>query len=192
MFNVRRFGLLVLLPSIFFVFAYAGDVESAGAKYGVVNIQRVLRISKGGRAASSSLGREKKRLEGTIKKRRQDLAEIANKVRDLQLEIDQKSAIWRQEEKERKAFELRSQRRELAREQDNLRRLLRESQRDLEERQRMAIAKVLKEVRVIVTEIGKQDGLDVIVDSASGGVLFTSSKVDLTERVIKLYDQKKK
>ena len=134
----------------------------------------------------------KRELEGTIQKRRQDLAEIANKVRDLQLEIDQKSAIWRQEEKERKAFELRSQRRELAREQDNLRRLLRESQRDLEERQRMAIAKVLKEVRVIVTEIGKQDGLDVIVDSASGGVLFTSSKVDLTERVIKRYDQKKK
>ena len=192
MFNVRRFGLLVLLPSIFFVFPYACDVESAGAKYGVVNIQRVLRTSKGGRAASSSLGREKKRLEGTIQKRRQDLAEIANKVRDLQLEIDQKSAIWRQEEKERKAFELRSQRRELAREQDNLRRLLRESQRDLGERQRMAIAKVLKEVRVIVSEIGKQDGLDVIVDSASGGVLFTNPKVDLTERVIKLYDQKKK
>ena len=56
----------------------------------------------------------------------------------------------------------------------------------------MAIAKVLKEVRVIVSEIGKQDGLDVIVDSASGGVLFTNPKVDLTERVIKLYDQKKK
>lgn len=189
---MRRLGLLVLLPSIFFVFVYASDVESAGAKYGVVNIQRVLRTSKGGRAASSSLERERKRLQITIQKRREDLTKIANQVRDLQVEIGQKSAIWRPEEKERKAFELRSQRRELARENDNLRRLVRESERDLRDRRRIATEKVLKEVRVIVTEIGKQDGLDVIVDSASGGVLFYSPRVDLTERVIKLYDQKKK
>ena len=120
------------------------------------------------------------------------MAQIANKVRDLQLEIDQKSAVWRQEEKERKAFELRSLRRELAREQDNLRRLVRESQRDLEERQRVAIAKVLKEVRGIVEEIGKKEELDVIVDSASGGVLFANPRVDMTDKVIKLFDQKKK
>lgn len=189
---MKRFGLSVLLLSMCFVFAYAGGAESASAKYGVVDIQRVLRISKGGRVASSSLDREKKRLEATIKKRRDDLTKIANIVRDLQLEIDQKSAIWRQEEKERKAFELRSQRRDLAREQDNLRRLVRESQRDLQERQRIAVAKVLKEVRGIVHEIGKNGDLDVIVDSATGGVLFASPKVDLTERVIKLYDQKKK
>ena len=192
MFNVKRFGLSILLASIFFALAYAGDVESANAKYGVVNIQRVLRISKGGRVASSSLDREKKRLETTIRKRRDDLAQMANKVRDLQLEIDQKSAIWRQEEKERKAFELRSQRRDLAREQDNLRRLLRESQRDIEERRRMAVTKVYKEVKGIVHAIGKQEGLDVIVDSATGGVLFHNPEVDLTEKVIKLYDQKKK
>ena len=189
---MKRFGLSVLLPSIFFVFTYAGNVESADTKYGVVNIQRVLRISKGGRAASSSLDSEKKRLEATIRKRRQDLAEIANKVRDLQLEIDQKSSIWRPEEKERKAFELRSQRREFAREQDNLRRLVRESERDLRDRRTIALGNVLKEVRAIVEEIGKQDGLDVIVDSTSGGVLFHNPGVDLTEKVIKLYDQKKK
>ena len=108
------------------------------------------------------------------------------------MEIEQKSAIWRQEEKERKAFELRSQRREFARENDNLRRLVRESERDLQDRGRVATEKVLKEIRVIVEEIGKQEGLDVIVDSASGGVLFRNPKVDLTERVIKQYDQKKK
>ena len=192
MFGVRRFWLLVLLPSIFFVFALASDVESAGAKYGVVNIQRVLQTSKGGRIARSFLEREKKRLQVTIQKRREGLKKIADKVRELQLEIEQKSAIWRQEEKERKAFELRSQRREFARENDNLRRLVRESERDLQDRGRVATEKVLKEIRVIVEEIGKQEGLDVIVDSASGGVLFRNPKVDLTERVIKQYDQKKK
>ena len=192
MFDVRRHGPTILLLSIFFTFAYAGHSESASVKYGVVNIQRVLQTSKGGRAASSSLERERKRLQSTIQKRRDDLAKIANKVRDLQLEIDQKSAIWRQEEKERKAFELRSQRREFAREQDNLRRLVRESERDLQDRRRIATEKVLKEVRGIVEEIGKKEGLDVIVDNASGGVLFVNPRVDLTKRVIKLYDQKKK
>ena len=183
---------MILILSIFFTFAYAGHVESASVKYGVVNIQRVLRISKGGRTASSTLSREKKRLEAAIRKRRDELTVLASKVRDLQLEIEQKSGVWRQEEKERKAFELRSQRRELAREQDNLRRLVRESERDLQDRRRRATEKVLKEVRGIVEEIGKQEGFDVIVDEASGGVLFFNPQVDFTERVIKLYDQKKK
>ena len=192
MFGVRYFGLLVLFPSIFFMFAHASDVESAGTKYAVVNIQRVLQTSKGGRTARSFLEREKKRLQNVFQKRNENLAKISKKVRDLQLEIEQKSAIWRPEERERKAFELRSQRREFARENDNLRRLVRESERDLQDRGRIATEKVLKEIRVIVEDIGKQDGFDVIVDSASGGVLFRSPKVDLTERVIKLYDQKKK
>lgn len=189
---MRRHGPSVLILSIFLVFSYAGHAESESVKYGVVNIQRVLRTSQGGRAARSSLERERKRLQSTIQKRRDDVAEIAKKVRDLQVEIDQKSAIWRQEEKERKAFELRSRRREFAREQDNLRRLVRESERDLQDRRRIATEKVLKEVRSIVEEIGKKEDFDVIVDNASGGVLFVNPRVDLTERVIKQYDQKKK
>ncbi|MCY4382425.1 MAG: OmpH family outer membrane protein [Nitrospinae bacterium] len=192
MFEVRRHGLCILIFPVLLAFAYAGHAESANAKYGVVNIQRVLQTSKGGRTARSLLEREKKRLQTTIQKRREDLAAIAKKVRELQLEIEQKSAIWRQEEKERKAFDLRSQKREFAREQDNLRRLVRESERDLQDRGRTATNTVLKEVRVIVEELGKQEGLDVIVDEASGGVLFFNPGVDLTERVIKLYDQKKK
>lgn len=192
MFDVRRHGPSILLLSVFFTFAYAGHVESASVKYGVVNIQRVLQTSRGGRAASSSLERERNRLQSAIRKRRDELSILANKARDLQVEIEQKSGVWRQEEKERKSFDLRSQRRELAREQDNLRRLVRESERDLQDRRRIATEKVLKEVRSIVEEIGKKEDLDVIVDNASGGVLFVSPRVDLTERVIKLYDQKKK
>ena len=191
--GVRRLGLRLSLPSMFFlVFACAGDAASANGKYGVVNIQHVLRVSKAGRAASSALDAEKKRLESSIRKRRDDLTKMADKIRDLQSEIEQKSAIWREEERERKTFELRSQRRDFAREQDDLKRLVRESQRDLQKRQRVAVSKVLKEVRGIVHEIGKKEGLDVIVDSGSGGVLFASPRVDMTERVIKLYDQKKK
>lgn len=189
---MRRHGPSVLILSMLLAFTYAGHAESASVKYGVVNIQRVLRVSKGGRAASSSLERERNRLQSAIRKRRDELSILANKVRDLQVEIEQKSGVWRQEEKERKAFDLRSQRRDLAREQDNLRRLVRESERDLQDRRRIATEKVLKEVRVIVEDIGKNEGYDVVVDNASGGVLFVNPKVDLTERVIKLYDQKKK
>ncbi len=189
---MRRYGPSVLVFSMLLAFGCVEHAESASERYGVVNIQRVLRISKGGRTASAALEREKNRLQSAIRKRRDELSVLANKVRDLQLEIEQKSGVWREEEKERKTFDLRSQRRDLAREQDNLRRLVRESERDLQERRRIATEKVLKEVRVIVEDIGKNEGYDVIIDNASGGVLFVNPKVNLTEKVIKLYDQKKK
>jgi outer membrane protein len=190
MLDVRRHGPSILFLSIFLAFAYAGHAESANVKLGVVDVERVLRVSKVGRAESSSVEREKKRLQSAIRKKEDELRILANKVRDLQVEIEQKSAIWRQEEKERKAFDLRSQRRELVREQDNFRRLVRESERDLRERGRIARNKLLKEVRVIIEEIAKNEKFDIVLNF--GFVLFVNPRVDLTERVIKLYDQKKK
>ncbi len=189
---MRRLGLWIAMPAAFFLLDGPVDVESADTKYGVVNIQRVLRASKGGRRVRAFLAREKKKLESDIRKKRDALTKMAREAQGLQLAIDQKSAVWRPEEKERKTFELRSQRRRLAREQDNLKRLLRESQRDLQERQRIGVTKVLKEVRSVVQEIGKEGDWDAIVDSTSGGVLFVSPRVDLTEKVIQRYDQKKK
>lgn len=189
---MRRLGWWIAVPAALFLLGGPGEAESARAKYGVVDIQRVLRASKGGRSVRAFLTREKKKLESNLRKKRDALEKMAREARGLKLAIDQKSAVWRPEEKERKTFELRSQNRRIAREKDNLERLLRESQRDLEERRRIGITKVLKEVRGVVQEIGKKEGWDAIVDSTSGGVLFVSPKVDLTEKVIKRYDQKKK
>ncbi|MBI2178212.1 MAG: OmpH family outer membrane protein, partial [Candidatus Tectomicrobia bacterium] len=111
---------------------------------------------------------------------------------DLQIEIEQKGAIWREEERARKTADLRRRQRDIIREQDEMKRLLEDSQRDLTERQRRAITQIIKELRDIVHQIGRDDKLDLILDSTMSGVLFATPASDITDKVIRVYDSKKK
>ncbi len=180
-------GLVAILLLLFW-----NPPGAAAARIGVVNVQQILTQSIAGRDARDALEKEKKRLEGTFRTRQEALQKAAQEARDLELEIEQKSAIWREEERERKNSDLRRLRRDLAREQDDLKRLLEESQRDLGERQRRAVTQIVKEVRDVVHQIGREEKFDLIVDSAAGGVLFATQTINLTEKIIQRYDQQKK
>jgi Skp family chaperone for outer membrane proteins len=47
-------------------------------------------------------------------------------------------------------------------------------------------------MRDVVRVIAKEGKYDLIVDKTIGGVMYVTKSVDITERVIKLYDKKKK
>lgn len=161
-------------------------------KIGIVNVQRVWENSKEGRKARAELEREKKRMEGDLNTKRTALDDLARQARVLRLEIEQKSAIWRTEERNRKNTDLRRRRREVGRRQDELKRMVEESRRDLLDRQRKMFGKVVRELRDVVHQLGKSEGYDLVIDSNIGGVLYSNKTIDLTDLVIRRYDLKKK
>ena len=141
---------------------------------------------------TQALEKEKERLQVSLRAKRAELDKQGKDAQNLQIEIEQKGAIWREEERERKSVELRRRQRDLAREQDELKRLLEDSERDLGERQRHAITQIIKELRDIVHQIGRDDKFDLILDSTASGVLFSTQESNITEKVIQVYDSKKK
>ncbi|MBI2131440.1 MAG: OmpH family outer membrane protein, partial [Candidatus Tectomicrobia bacterium] len=50
----------------------------------------------------------------------------------------------------------------------------------------------IKELRDIVHQIGRDDKLDLILDGTMSGVLFATPASDITDKVIRVYDSKKK
>ena len=174
-------------------FLLAWDPGGAlAARIGVVNVQQVLTQSVAGKEATQNLEKEKVRLQGLLRGKKEELDKFAKEAQNLQLEIEQKGAIWREEERTRKTTDLRRRQRDLAREQDEMKRLLEESQRDLTERQRQAVTQIVKELRDIVHQLGRDDKFDLILDSTASGVLFATPSSNITEKVLQLYDRKKK
>ena len=174
-------------------FLLAWDPGGAlAARIGVVNVQQVLTQSVAGKEATQNLEKEKVRLQGLLRGKKEELDKFAKEAQNLQLEIEQKGAIWREEERTRKTTDLRRRQRDLAREQDEMKRLLEESQRDLTERQRQAVTQIVKELRDIVHQLGRDDKFDLILDSTMSGVLFATPASDITDTVIRVYDSKKK
>ncbi|MDA0999571.1 MAG: OmpH family outer membrane protein [bacterium] len=184
MFGIFFWASLVLLP---------GTMSQAEAetKIGIVKVRVVWLRSKAGQRVRDEIEKEKNRMKKDIEQKRESLRAEVQKMRAMQVEIDQKSAIWRESERGRKSQELRQIQRGIARGQDELKRLIQESERDLTERQRAMFAKIVNEVRDVVTEIGKENKYDFIVDSQLGGVVYSSKAVDLTDLVIERYDRKK-
>ncbi len=169
-----------------------GPAYSASMRVAVVDIQRAVAESKAGKKARATLEKEKKRLEVKLIAKRRGLENMVKQIRDLQLEIQQKGPIWRPEERDRKTQELRRRRRAFSRREDELKRLVQESRRDLEGRQRKLMSSLIKQTREVVQEIAREGKYELIIDRNVGGVLFVTKGMDITDSVIQLYDKKKK
>lgn len=183
--RIAVFGVVVFLTGLV-------TVSSAELRIAVVDVQRAVSESKAGKSARAMLEREKNRLEGKLIEKREALESNVKAIRELQLEIQQKGAIWRSGERDRKNNELRERRRDFSRTEDELKRMVQESRRDLGTRQRKVMNDLLNQMRDVVKAVAREGKYDLVIDKTIGGVMFVKKSVEITDQVIKLYDKKKK
>ncbi|RME68489.1 MAG: OmpH family outer membrane protein [Nitrospirae bacterium] len=162
-------GLLVALivPSV----SFAKDLKVA-----YVDLQKALNECMAGKEAKETLEKEKAQKQKEIEKKEKQ-------IDALKAEIEAKKAVLSQEALQKK--------------QDDLDRLLRELKRfvqdandELQKKQQQYTNKILSELVSVVNEIGKQRGYTIIFERVPGVLLYVDESLDITDEVIKLYDQK--
>ena len=181
-----------LVGAAAFLLGGGGTAFSEGSRLAVVDIERAVGNSRAGIKAREILGREKKRLETNLVRKRTAIESLVKQIRELQLEIQQKGPILRPEQRVKKNATLTGQKRRFARQQDELKRMVQESRRDLSVRGNRMMGKILIQIREVVNEIGKEGEYDLIIERADGGVMYMEKAVDITGQVIELYNKKKK
>ncbi len=182
----------ISMVGFFFLTLGISPAYSAEFRVGVVDVQKAVAESKAGRKARATLQRQKKRLGEKLIEKRKNLEAVVKQIRDLQLEIQQKGPIWRSEERDRKNKDLRNRKRVFARNEDELKRLVQDSRRELSSRQRKLTNDLIKQIREVVQEISRKGNYDIVIDKTVGGVMFAKKTADITDQVIELYDKKKK
>ena len=188
----RHFIWIPLVGAAAFLLGWGGTAFSEGSRLAVVDIQKAVGNSRAGIKAREILGREKKRLETKLVKKRTAIELLVKQIRELQLEIQQKGPILRPEQREKKNATLTGQKRIFTRQQDELKRMVQESRRDLSVRGNRMMGKILVQIREVVNEIGKEGKYDLIIERARSGVMYMKKAVDITGQVIELYNKKKK
>ncbi|MBE17448.1 MAG: hypothetical protein CMH79_01680 [Nitrospinae bacterium] len=173
--------ILFLLLSSYSVFA---------AKFGVVDVQKVLRNSKPALNARSKLEQKARKLDNLIKSKRKDLQNKMMKVKKFQDEFNQKAAIWRKKKRDEKRKEVLDLQRKLLRKRDQLRLFFREKKRDLEREKRKVLSRIVRTIRKISSTVAKEQKFDLVIDSSTL-VLYRNSSIDLTNKVIQRYDSLK-
>lgn len=144
-------------------------------RVGYVDVERVAIRSQAGIAAREQLEREKAQMQRELEARKQEL----EKLRE---EFDKKGSLLAPEARREKQEQLEKKEREASRILDDFR-------RDLTRKEQQFQVKILRELSGIIERVGKQKGYHLIVERRGAAVLYATPEADLTDEVIRAYDQ---
>ena len=142
---------------------------AAGAqmKIGFVNTERVFREAAPAKRAQQVLERE-------FSARNAELGKIEKQGRDLQTDLERETVTLTDTQRREKE-------RQLADVSRNFQRIQREIREDLNLRRNEELARVQERATRIINQIAEQEKFDLIIQEA----VFASSRIDITEKVIR-------
>ena len=155
----------------------AGGAGAAATRVGYVDVQKVIVRSLAGVAAREQLEKDKVTMQKDVEARKAEL----DKLRD---ELEKKGLVLSVDAKREKEETFQRKVRDLRRLADDL-------EKELQRKEQQATQKILQELTGLVEKVGKDRGFLLIVERRSAGVIYADPEADVTDEIIKLYDQEK-
>ncbi|MDO9073234.1 MAG: OmpH family outer membrane protein [Rubrivivax sp.] len=148
--------------------AAATPAAAQDLKIGYVNSERVLREANPAKAAQA-------KLEAEFSKRERELNDAASKLKAAADKLEKEAPTLAETERTRRQRELVEQDRDLQRKR-------REFQEDLNQRRNEELAAVVERANRAIKQIFDSEKYDLILQE----VVFASTRVDITEKVIRI------
>jgi outer membrane protein len=171
-FGIPAMAALLLVPGV-----YAQSSGAAAPKVGVISVQVAIQSTAEGKQAA-------KELQSQFAPRQTELDNLRKQIEDLQTRLRTTSNTLSDEEKAR-----------LAREGDQLTRTYQrkqqDSQDDFNEAEREIVDRIGRKMIDILDKYSKENGYSVVLDTSAQNtpVIYAANTVDVTQDIIKLYDQ---
>jgi outer membrane protein len=146
----------------------------AATRIGFVDLQRILARSQAGVQAREQIEKEKAVMQKQVDTQKVDY----DKLRD---ELEKKGQLL-------SADARREKQEALERKTRDIRRLLDDLEKELQKKEQTMGAKILRDLEGIFTRVGKEKGYAMIVERRQAGVVYGAPEVDVTEEVIKAFD----
>lgn len=136
-------------------------------KIAFVNVERVLREAPQAEAV-------RKRLEREFAPRDEKLLAMQEELKKLEEKLERDGEVMSESERRKLERKILEKRRELLRAQEEFR-------EDFAIRRNEELAKLQKQILDVVQQLAREEGIDLLL---SGGVLYASERVDVTDKVI--------
>lgn len=147
-------------------------------RVGFVDIQRILARSAAGVAAREQLEKEKATMQKQVDAQRTEL----EKMRD---ELDKKGQLLSADARREKQDLL-------ERKVRDARRLVDDLQNTLQKKEEAMLNKVLQDVSGLIQKVSKEKGYGLVLERQRSSVLYASADADLTDDIIRAYDDETK
>jgi outer membrane protein len=155
----------------------AAVTDAAGTRIGYVDVQRVIVRSVAGVAAREQLEKDKATMQKDVDNRKVEVDKLREEMEKKGLVLSPEARREKDETLQRKVRDLR--------------RLAEDLEKELQKKEQQATQRILGELTGVIEKMGKERGFLLIVERRSGGVIYGDPEGDVTDEVIKLYDQEK-
>jgi outer membrane protein len=161
-------GFLLFLTG----FMYAGPLNAADVKIGVIDTQRIMRESKAARNAMAVFSKD-------VEARRNTLNEKQKEIQTLQEEIKNKGKDMAESARKEKNEKI-------SQEIKEFNRLKTDFEEELKKKDAELTQRLLKEIHEVVNEYRKKENYAIIHDKQT--LVSYDEAIDITDKIIKLYD----
>jgi outer membrane protein len=159
----------------FIILSFCFMIASAGAakelRIGTVDLQKLFKEYPGTKKAQ-------KKFTAMAEKKKKDLEDSAEELRDLQTELKRSGSVLSDKLRKQKETELRQK-------DQNLAQLENQYRTDLAMKEAEMTQSILAELKSIVAETAKENGIDLVLDSEK--TVYVKEGEDLTPAVLKKY-----
>ena len=145
------------------------------ARVGLIDLQRCLKESKEGQKVFQILKKKKGDLQIRLDTKQRELLELRKELDKQAMMLSMDAQKGKKKAIERKTRELEYLYKDLNEEMVRL---------QGKEKQR-----IFKELEKIIKKIGFEENYTMIMEKRAGGVLYSTESIDITDQVIKAYDQ---
>ena len=160
------------------LFVPASLLAAEALKIGCIDFQRVLNESDAGKKAKADL-------ETLVKSKQSTIDEKGKTIEKMKGDLEKQASVLSGDAKKSKEEELEKLLREYQR-------LVQDSQTEVKKKELELTDAIIKDMRKIVEKIGEDEGYTLIMERTGGMVLYSKKDIDITDAVIKKYNQSKK
>ena len=170
---MKKISLIFVFCVIFSLPSMASERNTGSIAY--VDLQKALNTSVAGKNARSDFSEKVKATRDVIEKRQEELQKMKENI--------EKQAILLSEEARKE------KQREYEKEVRDYQRLIKDSQEELKREESEMTKKIIGELRKVVKRLGKEGNYSMILEKSTSGILYATETIDLTDKVIDIYNQ---
>ena len=173
---MKKLSIVFVMVMGFLLAAMPVMAAAAPVKIGVIDTQKILRVSKAAKAAQSVFMKELEAKRAVYQAKEKEIKSLDDELKNQNIKL---SAEIRKEKTEK-----------LAQEVKEIKRLGTDMEEELKKKEVELTRKLLSEVAQIVRTFSKKERYTVIFEKSS--VIAADDAIDVTDRIIKLYDAGRK
>lgn len=166
---------LMLLAALLLSVVAVPAVLAADVKVGYVDLQKALNMSSAGKAAKEKMRLKFKDYETDVQKKQDDLKKLKDDLEKqaMLLSADARSAKERDYQQKVKDYQ----------------RMTKDIQEEMQRTDADFTRKIIEEIFKVVQQIGKQEGYTLILEKTESSILYANDGIDMTDRVIQVFDK---